>query len=502
MSEFTNTSTIDPTDLRQKAVYHTVHSCSAALESGEITSFTLCEMLIERYRQIDTKIRGFVHLPVDDIMNQARESVRRRAAGKSLGPYDGVPVAIKDNISVQGQPCYCGSQILANYVSPYDATVIANLQKAGIICFGRTNMDEFAMGSSTENSSYFPTVNPWDTTVVPGGSSGGSAAVVASGQVPAALGSDTGGSIRQPASFCGVVGLKPTYGRVSRYGLVAFASSLDQIGPITNDVRDSALLLDLISGHDPKDSTSLSDSTNDFGQSVNTVDVSKFRIGIFPDLFEEKSLSPEVRTTVQRAVSLYEEAGCQIVNIALPNMNYAVASYYIIATAEASSNLARYDGIRYGRRQCNENDDLLTSYLKTREYGFGLEVKRRILLGTFVLSSGYYDAYYLKAQKMRTLIRRDFQEAFKICDIIIMPVTPTTAFKIGSMKNPLEMYLSDTYTIPANLSGICAVSVPAGVDSQNHPIGVQLIGDALKEKTILQAGHWFMQQFSQKTDTG
>ena len=427
-------------------------------------------------------------------MNQALESDRRKASGKSLGPYDGIPLAIKDNISVQGQPCSCASQLLNNYISPYNATVITNLKNAGIICFGRTNMDEFAMGSSTENSSYFQTLNPWDITAVPGGSSGGSAAVIASGQAPAALGSDTGGSIRQPASFCGVVGLKPTYGRVSRYGLVAFASSLDQIGPITNDVKDAALLLDMISGHDPMDSTSLSDSTPDFEKSLQSIDISKLKIGIFQELFDDEALSPEVRTTVQQAISLYKDAGCKSVSISLPHMNYAVASYYIIATAEASSNLARYDGIRYGRRRCNENDDLLTSYLKTREYGFGIEVKRRILLGTFVLSSGYYDEYYLKAQKIRTLIRQDFENAFKACDIIVMPVTPTTAFKIGSVTNPLEMYLSDSYTIPANLSGMCALSIPAGSDSQGHPIGLQLLGASLREKDILRAGHWFMEQ--------
>ena len=488
------------TALVEKSGSDTIHGCTVALENHEISSVVLCEKFIDRYHQIDSNVRGFLNLNEDTILTHAKESDKRRRSGQQLSRYDGVPIAIKDNISVRGQPCSCASQILKGYTAPYDATVIAKLKAAGFICFGRTNMDEFAMGSSTENSSYFPTCNPWDLTTVPGGSSGGSAAVVASGQVPASLGSDTGGSIRQPASFCGVVGLKPTYGRVSRYGLVAFASSLDQIGPITHDVRDAAILLDVLSGNDPRDSTTLSESDEGLEQSLKATEISTFKIGVPQKLLVDKALSPEVRILTERAISVYRNAGCDVVDIALPHMDYALASYYIIATAEASSNLARFDGIRYGNRKCDDGSDLLNTYLKTREYGFGMEVKRRILLGTYVLSSGYYDAYYLKAQKMRTLIRKDFDDAFKLCDIMITPVTPTPAFKLGSVTDPLQMYLSDIYTIPANLSGVCAISIPAGVSSQGHPVGLQLTGASMCERNILQAGHWFLHQQRKESD--
>jgi aspartyl-tRNA(Asn)/glutamyl-tRNA(Gln) amidotransferase subunit A len=354
-------------------------------------------------------------------------------------------------------------------------------------------MDEFAMGSSTENSSIVLTRNPWNTDRVPGGSSGGSAAVVASGQILAALGSDTGGSIRQPAGFCGVVGFKPTYGRISRYGLVAFASSLDQIGPITVDVEDAAILLDIIGGYDPYDSTSV-DITNDgIAKSLNEFDVQSLRVGVARELIEGEGISPDVCRVVEKCIEKFESAGAKIIPIELPHARKAVAVYYIIATAEASSNLARFDGMRYGYRDQSVSD-LLASYQTNRAQGFGMEVKRRIILGTFVLSSGYYDAYYLRAQKMKSLIVQDFAKAFHHCDVILTPVSPTTAFSLGAVTTPLEMYLSDIFTIPSNLAGNCALSLPAGVDSQGLPVGLQMIADRWQEPLLLKAGNWFMQQ--------
>jgi aspartyl-tRNA(Asn)/glutamyl-tRNA(Gln) amidotransferase subunit A len=469
----------------------TLFEAAQALNSGDLTAVALCEQLVARQQEIDGVVNGYRAFDAASILAQAQAADDRRAAGNAIGMYDGLPIAIKDNISVDGQTCGCASQILEGYTARYDATVVDRLTAAGMICAGRTNMDEFAMGSSTENSAYGPTRNPWNSDYVPGGSSGGSAATVASGQALAALGSDTGGSIRQPASFCGIVGLKPTYGLVSRYGLVAYASSLDQIGPLTADVRDAAVLLDIISGHDKMDSTSLPDVPTGY---VSALDegVDGLRIGVPKEYFDVDGLADDVRAGMDRAIEAYRSAGCCIVDVSLPTMKYAVAAYYVIATAEASSNLARYDGIRYGKRF--PNTDMMSTYLKTREQGFGKEVKRRIILGTYVLSSGYYDAYYLRAQKVRTLIRRDFTSAFESCDVILGPVSPTTAFQHGAMSDPLEMYLTDIYTVSVNLAGNCGVSVPYGTDGNGMPIGVQLIGNALGEKAILRAGHWLMSQ--------
>lgn len=479
-----------PISLTVKNSPATIHEAATALHRKEISAVELCTRLIERRRTIDVVINGFRSLDEDAVLAQARAADQRRMAGQSLGAYDGIPIAIKDNISVAGQPCGCSSKILEKYIAPYDATVVARLKQAGFIAFGRTNMDEFAMGSSTEHSAYGVTRNPWDLERVPGGSSGGSAAVVASGQALAALGSDTGGSIRQPASFCGVVGFKPTYGLVSRYGLVAFASSLDQIGPITNDVRDTAILMDVIAGHDVYDATSLPDAQLGFADALETAGA-KFTIGLPKEFFAVEGLSSATRRAVDKAVATYQNTGCDVVEVSIPHMSYSVASYYIIATAEASSNLARFDGVRYGNRAPN-SADLTDMYVRTRELGFGDEVKRRIILGTYALSSGYYDAYYLRAQKVRTLIRRDFEQAFVHCDLLITPVAPTPAFKIGEVSDPITMYLSDICTIPVNLAGVCGISVPAGMDEAGLPIGVQLIGASMQDKKLLQAAHWLM----------
>jgi aspartyl-tRNA(Asn)/glutamyl-tRNA(Gln) amidotransferase subunit A len=433
----------------------TIHEAADALNTGSISSQELCQQLIQRHEEIDDKIHAFLHLEKENILIQAAASDKRRSCGENFSRLDGIPVAVKDNISVRDQVCGCASRLLENYRAAYDATVVKKMEEAGIICFGRTNMDEYAMGSSTENSAYTPTRNPWNIDRVPG--------------------------------------LKPTYGRVSRFGLVAFASSLDQIGPITRDVKDAALLLDLIGGHDPKDSTSLHTTYDPIEDSLDSFEIENLRIGVPREFFDVAGLSTEVRQMVEKAISAYQSAGCEIIEVSLPNIRYAVASYYIIATAEASSNLARFDGIRYGNRY-RDNADLLETYCMTRELGFGPEVKRRIILGTYVLSSGYYDAYYLRAQKMRTLIRKDLSAALEQCDVLLGPVSPTTAFRSGSVTDPLKMYLSDIYTIPVNLSGICAISIPAGFDSEGLPIGVQLIGAAMQEKSILQAGYWFTQQ--------
>jgi aspartyl-tRNA(Asn)/glutamyl-tRNA(Gln) amidotransferase subunit A len=401
-------------------------------------------------------------------------------------PLGGIPIGIKDVINVQGQPCTCSSNILRGYTAPYDATVITRLRTAGAIPFGRLNMDEFAMGSSTENSAYQVTRNPWDPTRIPGGSSGGSAAAVAACEVPASLGSDTGGSIRQPAALCGCVGLKPSYGRVSRYGLVAFASSLDQIGPFARTTRDCALLLNAIVGRDPMDSTSLDVPAEDFTAGLGR-DLRGVKLGIPKEYFVD-GMDPRVRSTVEAAIRQCADAGAELVEISLPHTEFAVSVYYIIATAEASANLARFDGVRYGKR-ADEPKDLMDLYLRTREEGFGSEVKRRIILGTYVLSSGYYDAYYLRAQKVRTLIRRDFEQAFAQVDAIVCPTSPDVAFPIGERTNdPLKMYLADIFTIAANLAGICGLSVPCGfVDegAKRLPVGLQFLGKAFDETRLL-----------------
>jgi aspartyl-tRNA(Asn)/glutamyl-tRNA(Gln) amidotransferase subunit A len=452
--------------------------------------------LRDRIEAVDGRVGGYLSHDFDAALAEAR-------AADITKPLGGVPIAIKDVLNVKGQPCGCASQMLKGYTAPYDATAIRKLKEAGAIMYGRTNMDEFAMGSSTENSSVQKTHNPWDLERIPGGSSGGSAAVVAADEAFAALGTDTGGSIRQPASLCGIVGLKPTYGRVSRFGLVAFASSLDQIGPMTKTVKDSALLMDIIAGHDEYDSTSLTDPVISHGALLGK-SIKGLKLGLPKEYFETESVDPGVSKAVQEAIELYKSLGAEIVEVSLPNTKHAVATYYIIATAEASANLARFDGVRYGHRAANPKD-LIDHYGKTREEGFGPEVKRRIILGTYVLSSGYYDAYYLRAQKVRTLIREDFNEAFTKCDAILSPTSPSPAFKLGERTDdPLKMYLSDIYTIAVNLAGNCGLSIPCGFAEEGGkklPVGLQIIGQAMKEDQLLQvayayeqAAQWFKQR--------
>jgi len=469
-----------PTDL-------TLHAAADLLGRGELTARALCEALIARRRRVDAALKAFLYTDDDAVLAAAAAADARRRQGQPLSRFDGLPLALKDNLSVVGQPCGCASRILAGYTAAYDATVVARLRAAGLIPAGRTNMDEFAMGSSTENSGIQPTANPWNPGHVPGGSSGGSAAAVAARTALAALGSDTGGSIRQPAGFCGVVGLKPTYGRVSRYGLVAYASSLDQIGPITRDVRDAAILLDLIAGPDARDATSLPDPAGGYETGLAGATVTGLRVGLPQEYFEVEGLSPEVRRTVEAVAERLRELGATVVTVSLPRTRYAVASYYIIATAEASANLARFDSIRYGfRDHAAEAEGLLEMYRRSRAQGFGAEVKRRIILGTYVLSSGYYEAYYRRAQQVRTLIRDDFVQAFQECDVLLAPVAPTPPFRTGQMSSPLEMYLSDIYTISANLAGIPGISLPCGFSASGLPIGVQILGPVLGEGRILR----------------
>ena len=462
-----------------------VHAAADALASGAASAHDLCQQLLDRHDAVDETVGAFVSLDRDAIFAAADAADSRRTAGHATR-FEGIPIVLKDNIAVTNQPLACASKILAPVNSTYDAHVVQELKAAGFIPFGRANMDEFAMGSSTENSSVKLTRNPHNPDRVPGGSSGGSAAAVASGQALVALGSDTGGSIRQPASFCGVVGLKPTYGRVSRFGLVAFASSLDQIGPVTHDVRDAGLILDVIGGHDKRDCTSLNEPCGGFETAAQNANIADLRVGVPREFFDVEGLEPDVRAAIENAIAIYRDAGCEIVDVSLPNLRYAVATYYVIATAEASSNLARFDGIRYGDRY-QDTDDLMDAYFETRARGFGREVKRRIMLGTYVLSSGYYDAYYLRAQKVRTLIRQDFLKALQRCDVLISPVSPTTAFGIGAISDPLQMYLSDIYTIPINLAGNTAISVPVAADSAGLPIGAHLMAAPLQEATLLRA---------------
>jgi aspartyl-tRNA(Asn)/glutamyl-tRNA(Gln) amidotransferase subunit A len=467
----------------------TVAELGRRLAAKQVSSAEVTQAFLARARAVEPKVAAFLHRDENDALAQARASDQRRASGKSLGPLDGVPIGIKDVIAVKGQPLTCGSKILQKFISPYDATVIERLRAAGAVLWGRLNMDEFAMGSSTENSAYQGTANPWDLARIPGGSSGGSAAAVAACEAPATLGSDTGGSIRQPASLCGIVGLKPTYGVVSRYGLVAFASSLDQIGPMTRTTEDAALLMQVLAGHDPRDSTSLKQAVPDYVSAVNAP-AKPLTIGVPRDFFGE-GLDPEVRASIEASINFYQSRGCKIVDIKLPHADLGLPVYYIIATAEASSNLARYDGVRYTHRSPRAAD-AVDLYFKSRAEGFGPEVKRRIILGTYVLSSGYYDAYYLRAQKVRTLIRRDFEEAFKQVDVILTPTAPTAAFKRGEKSdNPLAMYLSDIYTISVNLAGLPGLSLPCGFTKNNLPIGLQLIGRPFAEADLLAMGRMF-----------
>jgi len=466
----------------------TIFELQKLLRGREVSPREVLEALHERIESLDPQIDAYLSRDLDAALAAAD------AVDVSL-PLGGIPIAIKDAISVAGQPCTCASKILQNYRAMFDATAIARLKAAGAIPFGKTNMDEFAMGSSTENSSVKPTRNPWDGTRIPGGSSGGSAAAVAAGEAIASLGSDTGGSIRQPASLSGVVGMKPTYGRVSRYGLVAFASSLEQIGPLTRTVRDAALLLQVMAGVDSNDSTSLAAPVPDYVGTLEK-DLRGVRLGL-PKEYLIEGIDPEVRAAIDNAIAHFSSLGAEIVDVSLPHTEYAIDTYYIIATAEASANLARFDGVRYGYRAENPQN-LLDHYGRTRAEGFGAEVKRRIILGTYVLSSGYYDAYYLRAQKVRTLIRQDFARAFGKVDALISPTTPEPAFLLGERAaDPLRMYLADIFTNAANLAGICAISIPCGfarsATANPLPIGLQIMGQALDETRIFQVARAFEQ---------
>jgi aspartyl-tRNA(Asn)/glutamyl-tRNA(Gln) amidotransferase subunit A len=459
------------------------HHLHKLLKNGEVSSQEITESVFDRIEQVESKLNAFITLMKTTALEQAKEADKMIRRG-TMGPLTGIPLGIKDIICLKGAPTTCGSRILRTYETPYDATVIEKLREAGAVFVGKTNMDEFAMGSSNETSYYGPTKNPWDLAYAPGGSSGGSAAAMAARECIASLGSDTGGSIRQPASYCGIVGLKPTYGRVSRYGLVAFASSLDQIGPMTSDVRDCAQLLQLISGYDPHDSTSVPKAVPDFVAALGR-EIKGLKIGLPKEYFGE-GLDQDVRKSVNRAAQDLESLGAKIVEVSLPHTEYVVAIYYIIAPAEASSNLARYDGVRYGFR-AEESHDLVEMFSKTRTEGFGPEVHRRIMLGTYALSAGYYEAYYKKASQVRTLLLKDFEEAFEICDLLLTPVAPTPAFKIGEkIDDPLTMYLTDIFTISANLAGIPGISLPYGMSVNGLPIGIQLLGNYFEEETILR----------------
>ena len=456
------------------------------IASRETSAVEVCRSALDRIERL-SELNAFITTTSESALADAERIDRAAEKGEPLPSLAGAVIAIKDNMVMRGVRTTAGSRILFNYKPPYTATAVERLQAAGAIIVGKTNLDEFAMGSSTENSAYGPVKNPWDTARVPGGSSGGSAVAVAAGMAIGALGSDTGGSIRQPASFCGVVGLKPTYGRVSRYGLIAFGSSLDQIGPLTNSVEDAAAILDVTAGRDPKDSTSSKIEVADYSSAI-TRDVRGLRVGV-PREYYGEGLDPEVKEKIEAAIKKFDGLGAKIVDVSLPHTEYAVPVYYLIATAEASSNLARFDGVRYGFR-AEEAATLKQMYSRTRNQGFGAEVKRRIMLGTYALSAGYYDAYYGKAQKVRALIERDFRNAFASCDVIATPTAPTAAFKLGEKtEHPLEMYLSDIYTITANLAGVPGISLPCGLSSIGLPIGIQLLGRQFDEATLLRAAH-------------
>jgi aspartyl-tRNA(Asn)/glutamyl-tRNA(Gln) amidotransferase subunit A len=467
-----------------------IHEIHDLLKSGQIGAVETVSAFLERISAVDTKVRAYLSTLAEQALNEAK-LFDSRPKDRPESPLAGVPLAIKDVISTRGAVTTCGSRMLENFVPPYDATVTEKLKHAGAIFLGKTNMDEFAMGSSTENSAFVKTRNPWNLERVPGGSSGGSAAAVAAGLCAGALGTDTGGSIRQPASFCGVVGIKPTYGRVSRYGLVAFASSLDQIGPITRDVEDAAILLQAMAGHDPMDSTSVDLPVPDYRAALKE-SIRGLRLGIPREYFIEGTAA-DVAGAVHNAITTCRELGASMVDISLPHTEYGIAAYYIIAPAEASSNLARYDGVKYGHRAQGAKD-LIEMYRKSRSQGFGAEVKRRIMLGTYVLSAGYYDAYYRKASQVRTLIRQDFLDAFEKCDAILAPVSPIAAFKLGEkFDDPLQMYLSDVFTLPASLAGIPGISVPCGFTSENLPVGLQILGPHFREELVLRIAHQFEQ---------
>ena len=469
----------------------TVHELQEKLKNKELTITEITKAYVDRINEKEKDVQAFVTTLSDEAIKQAEEVQVKVESGEITGDFAGIPIGIKDNMCTKGVKTTCSSHMLENFIAPYDATVVENLNKENMINLGKLNMDEFAMGGSTEYSYFKKTKNPWNLNKVPGGSSGGSAAAVAANLVPWALGSDTGGSIRQPSSFCGVVGLKPTYGLVSRYGLVAFASSLDQIGPITKDVYDSAMLLNLIAGHDERDTTSANIEKKDYTKCLKN-DVKGLKIGVPKEFFAE-GINEEVKDSLEKAMEKYKELGAVVEEISLDIAKYSLATYYIVACAEASSNLGRFDGIRYGYR-AKEFKNLRDLYKKSRSEGFGPEVKRRIILGTYVLSSGYYDAYYKKAQQVRTLVMNEFNKAFEKYDVILTPTSPTVAFDIGSKSdNPLEMYLADICTVSVNIAGLPGISVPCGVDSQGMPIGMQLIGNKFQEETILNAAYTYEQ---------
>jgi len=466
-----------------------IHEAGELLRQRKISSVELTRAHLDRIRAVDERVKAFTLVTDDLAMKQAEEADRRFSSGATVSPLTGIPLAIKDVICTKGITTTCSSNMLKDFKPPYDAAVMERLNAAGVVMLGKTNMDEFAMGSSTEHSAFFPTHNPWDLERAPGGSSGGSAAAVAAGMAMGALGSDTGGSIRQPAALCSVVGLKPTYGRVSRYGLVAFASSLDQIGPFARNARDAALILQAIAGHDPRDSTSSPDPVPDFSAALNG-SIKGLRIGV-PEEYWVEGTQPGVVKAVRDDIERLRELGAEVSEVSLPHSKYGVAAYYIIAPAEASANLARYDGVKYGYSY-RDTDDIWEALEKTRQYGFGTEVKRRIMLGTYALSSGYYDAYYKQAEKVRTLITEDFTRAFERFDVLVSPASPSVAFKIGEISDPYEMYLQDVFTIPANLAGICGVSIPGGFIN-GLPVGLQLLGNFLTEDVILRVASAFEQ---------
>jgi aspartyl-tRNA(Asn)/glutamyl-tRNA(Gln) amidotransferase subunit A len=467
----------------------TIHQALELLERREISATELTQAVLDRIVSVDNDIKAYITLTPETALEEARKADELRAAGAD-GALLGIPLAVKDNICLAGVPTTCGSRILESFIPPYDATAITRLRDSGAIFLGKTNLDEFAMGSSTENSAFFTTHNPWDLARVPGGSSGGSAAAVRTDQALGALGSDTGGSVRQPASLCGAVGVKPSYGRVSRYGLVAFASSLDQIGPLGKDVTDCALLLNVIAGYDTRDSTSLDVRVPDYAQALRP-GIEGLRIGV-PREYFGAGIQPEVEMAVRHAIQILAELGAEVGESSLPHTDYALPVYYLIAPAEASANLARYDGVKYGYA-VPDAPDIWEAYRRTRQHGFGAEVKRRIMLGTYALSAGYYDAYYLKSQKVRTLIKQDFDRAFQQFDVLLGPTSPTVAFKIGEkIDDPLQMYMSDIFTLSQNLAGICALSLPCGF-ADGLPIGLQISGPALAEESVLHVAYAYEQ---------
>jgi aspartyl-tRNA(Asn)/glutamyl-tRNA(Gln) amidotransferase subunit A len=465
----------------------TIREVSELLKRKEISPVEITQSILDRIDEIEGRVHAYISILREESLMASKKAEKLISSGSYLGMLHGVPISVKDIFVMKGTRTTCGSKILENFVSPYDATIVEKLQKAGAIVVGKNNMDEFAMGSSTENSYFGPTRNPWDLERVPGGSSGGSAAAVSASLSFASVGTDTGGSIRQPAAFCGIVGLKPTYGRVSRFGMTAFASSLDQGGPLTKTVEDAALMLNVFAGGDSKDSTSVHIPVPDYLRHLNG-DIKGIRVGV-PREYFIKGIDVEIEQSVKKAITLVEDLGCSIEEITLPHTEYAVSTYYIIAPSEASSNLARYDGVRYGFRVPDSNS-LRDVYYRTRAEGFGTEVKRRIMIGTYALSAGYYDAYYLKAQRVRTLIKRDFEEAFRKIDVIITPTSPEAAFKIREKTDdPLKMYLSDIFTIPCNLAGLPGISIPCGFTSSGLPIGLQILGKPFDEETILRVAH-------------